>query len=646
MQSRPVRAQSSSTNSAAPLSATLTAALSWTTNVAALDDYLRSSMVSESILKGLADIPLKERISILRGTVNKQPTNPDSWLHACIKRYQATKYTGPQPVMHGPPLKKVCIDHLTGVEPVTVPLLPHLIQQTSSGSAEVQMAGPSSELAGSSPQRSLWAMSPKRALLIPAWVQELHAASGNKSQYVKIIYNQLDPLRLQRFSELSPAVQYHIAMSVMLTPIAWANASDYVAQCMMVYSRLENPGLLESPMIGLQCPDIRLIIVHVNAGIGDGHISVHAALVMLKKIRPATVFTVKSVYSFCHEAEDGDIEKAVIARLKSNVQCCGSVAGLPQLILEKKKTWLGCKILFVSRFPLKDPKQLSAGRSPVSRLHTVNSRDLWKLAEAIAGLEPEIPCASIAHLTDFGSSSHLQDFIQLDPLFGKVFQVSSRYYGGAPAVRYLRATPEDLDLTHFHASVDPCALHDGWCWMGNYDHEGTRLAQVQPTTQLNANLVDCIVEAVFDRAVMNCEQLGSLLSFRMEHVETGAKKYMGRSFWHAWSGWAGTPLQDAIDERYPCLKTIMSATGETPPPNCSFGEECGSKRFCSHCEKVLKLLSPTWRVPLMADVLIAWMTKSMSCWADGNEWQATTNKFRGCLHQCGPTCPLNPDQGV
>ena len=337
MQTRAGQPQSSSTNAVLPLSTTLTAALSWTTHVAALDDYLRGSRVSEVILKGLGDIPLPERISILRGTVNKQPTNPDAWLNACLKRHHATKYAGPQPVMHGPPLKKLCIDHLAGVEPVKGPLLTHRIQQTTCASAEVQVAGPSSEFGGSSPQRSLWAMSPKRSMLIPDWVKELYAASGNKSQYVKIIYIQLDPLRLQRYAELSPAVQYHIAMSVMLNPIAWVNVSDYVAQCMLVYSRLENPDLVESPVSGLQCPDIRLIIVHVNAGIGDGHISVHAALVMLKKLRPTTVFTVKSVYSFGNEAEDGCIEKAVIAKLHSNVQCCGHVAGLPQLILEKNK---------------------------------------------------------------------------------------------------------------------------------------------------------------------------------------------------------------------------------------------------------------------------------------------------------------------
>ena len=182
--------------------------------------------------------------------------------------------------------------------------------------------------------------------------------------------------------------------------------------------------------------------------------------------------------------------------------------------------------------------------------------------------------------------------------------------------------------------------------MGNYDHQGTRLVQVQPTTLLNANLVDCIVEAVFDRSAMNSEQLGNLLSFRMEHQESCEKKYLGRSFWHAWSGWAGTPLQDAIDERYPCLKLIMSITGEAPPPNCALGEECGSNRFCKHCENVLKLLSQTWRVPLMADVLIAWMGKSMECWADGKEWQAKGMKSMDCLHQCGPMCHLNPDKGV
>jgi hypothetical protein len=182
--------------------------------------------------------------------------------------------------------------------------------------------------------------------------------------------------------------------------------------------------------------------------------------------------------------------------------------------------------------------------------------------------------------------------------------------------------------------------------MGNYDHQGTRLSQVHPTTPLNDYLSECIGEAAFDRAGMKPEQLTMLSSFRMEHQESCEKKYLGRICWHAWSGWAGTPLQDAIDERHPCLKVIMPATGEAPPPNCQLGEECGTTRFCKHCETVLKLLSQTWRVPLMADVLIALLRRAIEGWVDGKEWQTGALQSSAGSHQCGPMCHFNPVKGV
>ena len=316
MQTRAGQPQSSSTGAVLPLSGTLTAALSWTTHVAVLDDYLRSHTMSEVILRALGDIPLKERISTLRGAVSKQPANPDAWLNACLKPHHGKTYAGPQPVMHGPPSKMPRIDNHAGTEPAMVAHTGRN-QQTTCASAAVKLADTPSEIEISNPQRSLWAMSPKKSMLIPDRVKELYAASGNKSAYVKIIYNQLDPLRLQRYAEMSPAVQYHIAMSVMLNPIAWASVSDYVTQCMLVYSRLQNPDVGDCPVSGSICQETRLVIVHVNAGIGDGHIAVHAALVMLKKIRPTTVFSVKSVHSFGNEDDDGCIEKSVIAKLHS-----------------------------------------------------------------------------------------------------------------------------------------------------------------------------------------------------------------------------------------------------------------------------------------------------------------------------------------
>ena len=65
-----------------PLSKTLTAALAWSSHDERLDGYLLKNQVSQEILNMLAQLPLHERQSIMRGTVAKQPTHPESWLQA------------------------------------------------------------------------------------------------------------------------------------------------------------------------------------------------------------------------------------------------------------------------------------------------------------------------------------------------------------------------------------------------------------------------------------------------------------------------------------------------------------------------------------------------------------------------------------
>jgi hypothetical protein len=87
------------------LSKTLTAAIEWSSHDERLDGYLMTNQVSPDILRMLAQLPLNERQSIMRGTVAKQPTHPESWLQACIKRYHARQTAVPKLELPGPPSK-------------------------------------------------------------------------------------------------------------------------------------------------------------------------------------------------------------------------------------------------------------------------------------------------------------------------------------------------------------------------------------------------------------------------------------------------------------------------------------------------------------------------------------------------------------
>jgi hypothetical protein len=132
----------------------------------------------------------------------------------------------------------------------------------------------------------------------------------------------------------------------------------------------------------------------------------------------------------------------------------------------------------------------------------------------------------------------------------------------------------------------------------------------------------------------------------MQHQESQEKRLLGRRFWHEWSGWAGTPLETTIDEMLPCLESIMAITGEAPPPNFNLGEACGKTRFCVRCETVLNKFAHSWRVPLMADVTIALLRKSIETWADGRAWGAPMVAVHTAAPLHEPTRVLNQQPGV
>ena len=200
-----------------------------------------TNQVSPDILRMLAQLPLNERQSIMRGTVAKQPTHPESWLQACIKRYHARQTAVPKLELPGPP----CKTPRTGNTALAVnePTLPVEPQSPNTRTTETprQPEVVSTPSSGSS-ARTGWLVSPKTSkdVIVPTWVQEMHSASGSKSAFMREVYKHLDPLRLQRFTELPPTTQFNIGMSVLLNPMAWGGVSEYVQQCMTVHSQLKS----------------------------------------------------------------------------------------------------------------------------------------------------------------------------------------------------------------------------------------------------------------------------------------------------------------------------------------------------------------------------------------------------------------------
>ena len=581
-----------------------------------------TNQVSPDILRMLAQLPLNERQSIMRGTVAKQPTHPESWLQACIKRYHARQTAVPKLELPGPP----CKTPRTGNTALAVnePTLPVEPQSPNTRTTETprQPEVVSTPTSGSS-TRTGWLVSPKTSkdVIVPTWVQEMHSASGSKSAFMREVYKHLDPLRLQRFTELPPTTQYNIGMSVLFNPMAWGGVSEYVQQCMTVHSQLENPRAQAAGIAHLSRQTIPLVIVHVGAGIGDGHLVLHAAMSMMSKIRPDVTFSVVSIHCFNDDVSVQSLEQAVSTKMNINVDTRGSMQDVGRLLVEKREVWRGCRVLFLCRFAASAENTTEASRFAAALEPAPGARDMQKMAEAMAVLQQVIPREHIAFLADTGSATPPDGDELTDGILGKAFAVSTRYYGGAPMMRYLRSIPEALQLTHYHSAVDSSRMIQGWCWMGNYDHDEKQTATVQPSVPLSGRLAEYASTRVFDPDSLTPGQLSFLLSFRMQHQESLEKRLLGRGFWHEWSGWAGTPLEAAIDETFPCLNSIMATTGEAPPPNLKVAEACGKTRFCVCCETVLSKLAHAWRVPLMADVTIALLRKAVETWADGRDWE-------------------------
>ena len=80
-------------------------------------------------------------------------------------------------------------------------------------------------------------------------MRELRASLASKTNFMRILYQQFDPLRLQQFNELPANIQYHMGMSIMRNRIAWRRVSDYVQQSILVSTSCR----LRLRQVGVSC---------------------------------------------------------------------------------------------------------------------------------------------------------------------------------------------------------------------------------------------------------------------------------------------------------------------------------------------------------------------------------------------------------
>jgi hypothetical protein len=628
------------------LSTVLTLATQWTTGEETLDQYVRDTRFSETTLSGLAQLPLNERRNILRSTVKKQPTHPDSWLNACITASKK-KNSSPQPApqMHVPPLKHQRVDSPSAA------CLP-LAVQGQIGSLQMKTLAQASDQLTAPPvlhpiAKNLWpAASPSKALVVPDWVRHAHSVSDNKSAFVQALYQQLDPLRFELFTKLPPTMQLHLGMSVIVNPLAWGNVNEHLKQCLRVLDELQNPNAMANQAVTLQRREVRLVIVHNGAGIGDGHIVLHAALSIVQKLRTDIAFTIVKIYSFGSGVNGFAVEKHVVAGMGSSVDFCGDPSDLPMLIAQHKASWAGSKLLFLNKVPIDESISIPPTCAQYGRLHLKGSRGIWSLSSAISDLHPDVPHTSHIQLTDLGRKCQVEGEHVLEPFCGKAFIVNSRYYGVAQWIRNLRTNLIKLDLTHYHGSLDPHLSFDGWVWLGNYDSSSNLLTSQFPTATITGGLPQWIAESVFDKGALKPEQAAAILSFRMQHQQTQETRYLDRRFWCAWIGCGSTPLEKALNEVLPCVGLIMAVTGAAPPPNSNVGESCGVSRYCTTCESALTLLATSWHIPMMADVLVCVLRKALEQWVDCSSDEIFILPSRQSVHSCGPACDMNPVPGI
>lgn len=110
-----------------------------------------------------------------------------------------------------------------------------------------------------------------------------------------------------------------------------------------------------------------------------------------------------------------------------------------------------------------------------------------------------------------------------------------------------------------------------------------------------------------------------------------------------WWGLRSSAAEEVIEKDLPCFENIVGTTGRRVASASKIVNPCGKSRYCLNCETLFKELDTTYPSYVMADVVLALLTKTVSTWTTkdtitGSDWARNETVDRN--HACNELCAV------
>jgi hypothetical protein len=629
---------------------------SWTSGEVQLDNNFGKMTIDPKILDQLAQLDVKTRENMMRGTVRANPANPNPWLLKCFANHQnksrnaafvlpggvKPRYVA-SPQMHGPPCKTARLE-------LSEPTLPTAASSPTSGKSSSSSVVPAvvpSTLA-EAPKFYKIPLGCAAHVCMPEWVREALVCIDDPQALLNQVCTKFDVQVSNSLFQQSPRVQVMMIVALLFNAHMWADVNAGMAQLLMLHE-----GVIGNPEVAIVGLDevksiVELIVLHNCSGVGTGFLVLQSALKIMTSQFPCIEFRVIEEHSFEKDPVAMTVQERVADLMGINIEFHKDVHELPELIRVNKQMWTGKKLLMLNSFPCKNTSTANnfKDRPEGSGFHMRHSRAVWPIIEASSEAMPEFGKGGAFHLTEYPPCGNAGEENLMNQHFGQSVKVQTLHYRSAKRDRNIRTDPFNLDLKYFSVPTDPNAPMDGWAWCGNRDARGQTINSLIPEVTLRSHIVKLTHDLMFKPESLGDGELKTLNSIKMSHATTRDERLINRDFWYQWLGMLNTPISKALDELHPCQVWIIKTVGiKSTMENC--GESCGTSRWCRQCEQVFEMLGQAWHVPIMVDIAYALLKKISEVLKNPdlmNKCCRSVQKEQ--VHKCGPSCVHNPAQGL
>ena len=594
----------------------------WFTSDTTLDFWVLKAIPAPAVRAGLSMVPLPERKHIIRTCMSKEYTvrSLSNYFQGCIRKAISVEhFAGNGAVLGRAPspnrMQQVARPLMSSTSPASAE-----VSGTSVGTGGVATVGGSPVIAAppSLPQAASANVLVGAAASVgndcaetPSWVKGCLGLLNCKSKLLRLFSQQLDADSKSLLFSLLPDQQVHVAVAVCLASNSTTTPSALCAGFVNTLVSLTVRPPATAPPASQALP---LVILHVGSVVGNGHVCTKAAFATVLSDLPSAQIHVLEMHSFVVSSVLAQVETACTKILGARCQVWHEAPALQRLCEERVQQWAqqGARIMVLANLDgmqagIEVDRNRASGLTP--ECDTSISWSAKDLQTAMYALQPHIAVHKLACLCFHRLAVQEADVGMLKSMFGTPHTLCPSRYGVPQEDWFAHATPTLRNIVGHSEAVPACVQADGWTWPCQPSKDGNKMP-----SKITAALFDTIAARLFADHELDPDELRQVNLVSMRHDDLGITRLLSRGLLLHLLGFRDLPICQGLDEILPCLKVIISTTGEAPPPGAAGAFECGHHRWCVNCEVVIMMLLNSPNAQLLSDTCSAWVRVSLESW--------------------------------